>query len=233
MTYRSTLLILASFVLVGCASAAPYVWNPDPWPHPGRVPAPGESIRVYTVTDLHKTAVHEAGHALAIAAYYGTPVVTDVHIHVRTPDGSGHDHIGVVMSDRPGSVHPSDVQPRIIVSEIGEIAEEMLAFGSRDGGLDQEHARDSAWLLYTHQSWRVGRWIYEPETAPRHIKEKVDLEIAAADRCAEKMVTANKQLILDIATLITQQPVVNGLKTVDHDEFVRFMAGRRISVPCP
>jgi hypothetical protein len=233
MTYRSTLFILASIFLVGCASTAPYVWNPDPWPHAGRVPAPGETIRVYTETSLHEIAVHEAAHAVAIAAYYGVPIVTDIHIHVRTPDGSGHDHIGVVESNRPGSTNPSDVQPRIIVSEIGKIAEGMLTSASPGDGTDQEHARDSAWLLYTFPPWRIGRWRYDPETAPQHIKEKVALEIEAADRCSKKMITANRQLILEVAALILRQPTVNGLRTVDHGEFVRFMSGRRIAIPCP
>lgn len=232
MTYRSTLFILASCILVGCASAAPHVWNPDPWPHPGRVPACGEEIRTYTESELHETAVHEAGHAIAIAAYHGADTVTDVHVHVRTPDGSGHDHIGVVENTRSACVHPRDVLPRIVVSRIGILAEKALTSGTDGGETDLENATDTAWLLYTRHAWRIGRWQYDPETAPSQIHAKVQAEIAAGDRCAERMIAANKQLILDFAAFIMRQPTVDGLKTVDHDEFVRFMAGRRISVPC-
>ncbi len=231
MRLSKVILFLSFIVVCACASS----WQPPPAyvppPNPGRVPAPGDTVKVYDADTLYTTAVHEAGHAIAIAAFHGVDIVYDIDIHVRTPDGSGHPHIGVVNNGRTVPTHPRDVRKHLIVSRIGIIAERMLTGSETGGGGDLENARTTAWMLYTHAPWRSRQGVHDRATAPRQVHEKVELEIAAADRCAEAMVRANEGLIRSLARLIVAQPTRGTVKIVDKELFRLFMTKQDIVTP--
>jgi hypothetical protein len=232
MLVRSTGALFALAALCACATSPP---PPHAWvengPNVNYAPAPGEQIRTYTATELRATAVHEAAHAVAIAGYHGAVTVTMIDVHECTPDGSLHDHIGVVENDRRSMRHPREVLQRIVVSRIGIIAERMLASSDGGGETDLRNATDAAWHLYTRHAWRRDRFCFDPETAPPQIRAKVALAVEAGDRCATRMVMTNRVLILALADHLLRQPSVNGIRSIDRATFVRFMEGRTVVVP--
>lgn len=157
---------------------------------------------------LHRTALHEAGHAI-VAARLGLPVHNIIIEPGRGLTELSPRHPGATPSDHEASA-------RITVAMAGAAAEQILTSDALLGAAD-DHERASEWALARLRSGAAGgvgasalsRFSHSPAAADA-VYASVNRQLRDGHRRAERLVRANADSIRALAQLLSNERQLSG-----------------------
>jgi ATP-dependent Zn protease len=165
-----------------------------------------------------KVAAHEAGHAVVCASLLGPKEVKSVTVYaVLGPSG----RFGVMEDlDHNRLLTAEDVLKDAAVF-MGGRASDKIVNGAPTNGAGSDLANVNERIVKMHAISGLGDSlvIQDPSDLTDETKAAVARDIDRANACAEAIVTANQDLIKDLADRIMKQPEVDAARTLSGDAF--------------
>jgi ATP-dependent Zn protease len=183
-----------------------------------------------------ETAVHEAAHAVVVAATTGPSHVQSIVVRIACCGGglsgeAGYTDVSMsLVGMTPGLLRG------LIAGMLAGRAADIRFFGGPTAGSsgDVEKANIAAWFLVNESGLlaeeRGGFLIFPKECAPNFVLKEVNRELVRADAHAKALVAANADLIQEVAEEIMRQPVQDGARTLPGDAFAAFLKQRTLVI---
>ncbi len=173
-------------------------------------------------SEQRHVAAHEMGHAVVTAYLLGADDVlrVDVYASLR-PDGlygltDTRDHNRLETAD--------DIMRESAVFMGGRAADKIVNGAPTNGaGSDLGHVNDMIWNMHLVSGLGGSLLVRSRSDAPSSVETQVEHDIDASNACAEAIVAANREEVVQLADLIMRVPVEDGARVLSGDAIRAFL----------
>jgi ATP-dependent Zn protease len=200
-------------------------WNLDEF-----VGTEGPRDRSIDVAEQQRVAVHEAGHAIVVAVLLGPQEIEEIEVRTEVHSGG---HYGLCDTRDHNRMRTR----RDILNEaaifLGGRAADKLVNGAPTEGAGSDLGNVTEMVRRMHLSSGLGDslLVRSWSEAPQAVRDAVERDINAANACAEAIVAANRDAVVDLATRLMGVPEDDGARTLSGDDFRAFLGDRALAAP--
>lgn len=174
-----------------------------------------------------EVARHEAGHALAVAYLFGARRIVSLRIWTKTDER----HLfGMVLWTKPSQYTLLDTMKSAVVCVAGRAADATYNGGPTIGARS-DLVDATADLMSMRIDYGLGGALVVKPTPGQSDYDAVDALLKKANVCATALVESNPDLIEKLAYAAVHTKIKGEIRTLNHEELVRFFLENKIIAP--